>query len=166
MCAIVYISRLNAMNRKNAHSPNPQCHMTYTQCCKQHIPTSPHTLTNTHPPHQRPLHHHIRLLYSAACSCSLHLTATLLCYHPPIIRPNRTTYIDCNPDNIRKKRFASRVCGCTRRSRHSGQNLANLDAAYHIRKKNLRLDAQAASGHTRRSGRSGRTLAGHMLLPT
>jgi len=34
-----------------------------------------------------------------------------------------------------------------------------------IRKKNLHPDAQAASGCTRRSGRSGRTLAEHIPLP-
>jgi len=32
---------------------------------------------------------------------------------------------------IRKKKIASRASGCTRRSRRSGPNLANPDAAYH-----------------------------------
>ena len=38
--------------------------------------------------------------------------------------------------------------------------------AERIRKKNLRPDAQAVSGRTRHLGRCGRTLAGHIPLPT
>ena len=50
-------------------------------------------------------------------------------------------------------------------SEYDTMSMSTILVTLFIRKKNLRPDARAASRCTRRSGRSGRTLAGHIPLP-